>query len=140
MKTPMALAALMVLASAPAHAASTAEGLWRTPTNNGEVLITACDGGALCGKITTSDRIRLDPGLTDSKNKDAGLRSRPLKDLPILKGFTGGPSEWKGGSVYNPEDGGTYKGKIKVVDANTLRLTGCIVFPLCKTETWVRIR
>ncbi|HTK33945.1 MAG TPA: DUF2147 domain-containing protein [Caulobacteraceae bacterium] len=133
-------AALTALAAAPAYAASPAEGLWRTPSFNGEVLVSACDQGALCGKIVTSDRIKSDPTLTDTKNKDAGLRSRPLKDLPILKGFTGGPAEWKGGSVYNPEDGGTYKGSIKLVDADTLKLTGCIVFPLCKTQEWHRIK
>ena len=140
MKTLPAFAALALLAAAPAHAAAPAEGLWRTPAFNGEVLITTCDQGALCGKITTSDRIKADAALADVKNKDAGLRSRLLKDLPILKGFTGGPTEWKGGVVYNPEDGGTYKGSIKLVDANTLKLTGCITWPLCKTETWMRIR
>jgi uncharacterized protein (DUF2147 family) len=139
MTSPSTFAALMLLAAVPAQAASPAEGLWRTPTNNGEVLISAC-GEALCGKIVTSDRIKLDAGLADTHNKDATLRARPLKDLPILQGFTGGPAEWKGGTVYNPEDGGTYKGSIKLVDPDTLKLTGCIVFPLCKSERWTRIR
>jgi uncharacterized protein (DUF2147 family) len=140
MRAPLFLAGLLLAAAAPAYAAVPAEGLWRTPTNNGEVLISACDPGALCGKITTSDRIKADPALADTKNKDATMHSRPLKDLPILKGFTGGPAEWKGGQVYNPEDGGTYKGTIKMVDADTMKLTGCIIWPACKTETWHRIK
>ena len=135
-----AFAALALLAVAPAYAASPAEGLWRSPTHNGEILISTCDQGALCGKLVTSDRIKADPNIADVLNKDASLRPRLLKDMPMLNGFTGGPTEWKGGSVYNPDDGGTYKGSIKQVDANTLKLTGCIVWPLCKTETWVRIR
>jgi uncharacterized protein (DUF2147 family) len=140
MKSLFAAATIAALfAAGHAFAASPAEGLWRTPTNNGEVLISDC-GGALCGKITTSDRIKADPALTDSKNRDASLRSRPLKDLPMLQGFTGGPSEWKGGKVYNPEDGGTYSGSIKLVDNDTLKLTGCIVWPACKTQTWKRIK
>jgi uncharacterized protein (DUF2147 family) len=94
----------------------------------------------LCGKVVTSDRIKADPALADTKNRNAALRARPLKDLQILQGFTGGPPQWKGGTVYNPEDGGTYKGSIKLVDPDTLRLTGCIFAPLCKTETWRRIK
>ncbi len=32
----------------------------------------------------------------------------------FLSGFSGGPTQWKGGRVYNPDDGGTYKGTIKL--------------------------
>jgi uncharacterized protein (DUF2147 family) len=137
MKTILTAAALSLVA-ASASAAATPVGLWHTPTNNGEVLITACDQG-LCGKIVTSDRIKLDPNLPDGRNRNEALRGRVLKDLQILSGFKGGPTEWKGGTVYNPDDGGTYKGTIRVVDDHTLKLTGCIVFPLCKSEIWTRI-
>jgi uncharacterized protein (DUF2147 family) len=131
-------AAVLALASA-AQAASPAEGLWRTPGRNGEVRVYEC-GQALCGRLLDSDGLKENPGLADVKNKDAAQRSRPLKNLVFLQGFTGGPAEWKGGQVYNPEDGGTYKGAIRLVDPDTLKLTGCIVFPLCKTQVWKRIR
>ncbi|HTI66370.1 MAG TPA: DUF2147 domain-containing protein [Caulobacteraceae bacterium] len=131
------VAAAMTLASAAA--ASPAEGLWRTPTRGGQVRIAEC-GAALCGRLVGSDAITADPTLADTRNKDAALRTRPLKDLPLLQGFAGGPAEWKGGTVYNPEDGGTYRGSIKLADPDTLRLTGCIVFPLCKTQTWKRVK
>ena len=132
-------AALLALGAAPAFAASPAEGLWLTPTHAGQVQISEC-GQALCGKLVTSERIKADPGLKDEKNKDEAQRGRLLKDLPLLQGFTGGPAEWKGGSVYNPDDGGTYKGTIKMVSPDQLKLTGCIVFPLCKTQTWTRVK
>ena len=137
-KAPV-LVALFAFAAAPAFAASPAEGLWLTPTHNGQVQISQC-GQALCGKLLTSDRIKADPNLKDVENKDAAQRGRLLKDLPLLQGFTGGPSQWKGGSVYNPEDGGTYKGTIKMLNPDQLKLTGCIVFPLCKTQTWNRVK
>jgi uncharacterized protein (DUF2147 family) len=140
MKSLALVVAVAALASATAaQAASPAEGLWKTPTRGGEVRIAEC-GAALCGTLVTSDNIKANPALADDKNKDASLRGRLLKDLPMLQGFTGGPAEWKGGTVYNPEDGGTYKGTIKLTGADTLKLTGCIVFPLCKTQTWTRIR
>lgn len=120
-----------------AHAASPIDGRWQTPVKNGVIEIAPC-GDALCGRVVTSDVIKADPGMKDVNNKDAALRDRPIKGLLTLKGFTGGPKEWKGGTAYNPDDGGTYKGSLTLVDANTLKVTGCIVFPLCKTQTWTR--
>jgi uncharacterized protein (DUF2147 family) len=138
MKTASLVAAL-TLVSAPAFAASPADGMWRTPSRNGQVQIYDC-GGAICGKLITSDGIRENPGLKDTKNRDESLRDRPLKDLVMLQGFTGGPTQWKGGRVYNPEDGGTYKGSIKLINPDQLKLTGCIIAPLCKTQVWTRIK
>ena len=37
-------------------------------------------------------------------------------------------------------DGGTYRGTITMPNDNSLRLRGCIVAPLCKTQTWTRIQ
>ncbi len=114
-------------------------GLWQTPTNGGQVRISHC-GQALCGVLVTSDHIRANPGMTDDHNRDRAQRGRTLRNLPMLNGFTGGPTEWRNGSVYNPDDGGTYHGTITMVNPNTLRLRGCIVAPLCKTQTWTRIQ
>ena len=76
----------------------------------------------------------------DEHNRDAAQRNRTLRNLPMLTGFTGGPTEWRNGSVYNPADGGTYRGTITMTNDNSLRLRGCIVAPLCKTQTWTRIQ
>lgn len=132
-------AAAMLVWAAPAPAASPLEGLWRTATDEGQVQIEAC-GQALCGRIVTSRLIRADPAIKDSHNRDRRLRDRPLKDLLLLRGFVGGPSTWRDGTLYNPEDGGAYHGTIRLIDADTLRLTGCIVAPLCRSQTWTRIR
>ncbi|MET1755950.1 DUF2147 domain-containing protein [Novosphingobium sp. RD2P27] len=114
-------------------------GHWRTPSKNGHVEITRC-GESVCGRLVDSDNIRADPELRDLNNKDASKRSRPLKNMQILSGFKGDAKQWSGGSIYNPEDGGTYKATITPAGANTLKLKGCIVWPLCKTQTWTRIR
>lgn len=132
-------AAVAALIATPALAEAPIEGLWNTPEHGGQVRIFGC-GDSFCGKVVSSDRFASNPNLTDEKNKDAALRNRPLKGLQILSGFSGGPSEWKGGSVYNPEDGGTYHGTIKLADPDTLKLTGCIIVPLCKTQTWHRAK
>jgi len=68
------------------------------------------------------------------------LRNRQLKGLTILQGFARGENGWDGGSIYNPDDGGTYKATITIADPDTLKLKGCIVWPLCKTQVWKRLR
>ena len=140
MKTKMllAVAALATALASPALAGDPT-GLWQTPTNGGQVRISRC-GQALCGALVTSDQIRRDPNVRDQHNREEGLRGRTLRNLPMLTGFTGGPTEWRNGSVYNPADGGTYRGTITMTNDNTLRLRGCVVAPLCKTQTWTRIQ
>ena len=64
---------LALLAAAPAHAASPAEGRWRTP--KGEVELYAC-GVALCGRLLDAEPIRADPAARDVRNRDAALRDR----------------------------------------------------------------
>jgi uncharacterized protein (DUF2147 family) len=60
--------------------------------------------------------------------------------MQMLYDFTGGPTKWTGGKVYNAADGGTYSGTITMTSANSLKLKGCIIAPFCKTETWTRLK
>jgi len=133
-----ALAAGAAVFAGPALAADPT-GLWQTPTRNGQVEITKC-GNALCGRLVSSDGIRADPGLKDVHNQNAGLRDRQLKGLTILTGFSGGPTEWSGGKIYNAEDGKTYSGSITLDGDSKLSLRGCVIAPLCKTQVWTRLR
>lgn len=134
-----AAAVLLALAVATPALAAVITGRWRTPGAGGEVEIYKC-GAALCGRLNSSAHLVKEPGALDGRNKDATQRSRKLKGLTLLTGFTGGPTTWSGGKVYNPEDGNTYAGSITVTDANTIKLKGCVVAPLCKTQVWTRIR
>jgi len=133
------LALLSAAALSTAALAASPVGDWKTPEKNGVVKVTEC-GDAICGKLMDGDDIRANPAIPDARNSDVSLRTRPLKGLTLFSGVKGGPTEWKGGTVYNPEDGKTYHGSIKLVDDDTLKLTGCIVYPLCKTQTWTRIK
>jgi uncharacterized protein (DUF2147 family) len=131
----------MLLAAAAAALASpnAVAGKWETPTRHGVVEIASC-GASICGRLVDSDGLRADPQLRDVHNKDAGQNGRPLKGLLMLQGFRATEAGWDGGTIYNAEDGGTYKATITMVDADTLKLRGCIVWPLCKSQTWKRIR
>jgi uncharacterized protein (DUF2147 family) len=131
-------AALLVSISAARAAAAGPEGFWATPEHHGVVEVYDC-GAAICARIVTSDNLRRDPTEKDLKNKDPALRDRPLKGLTVMTDFKGGPEEWKDGRAYDPDDGGTYHGSMKLVAPDVIRLKGCIVFPLCRTDTWTRV-
>lgn len=127
-----------VLVATTASAAAPIEGMWHTPVHNGIIEIAPC-GVAECGRVVTSDKLKADPNMKDANNKDPSLRDRPIHGLTLLNGFAGGPKEYKGGTAYNPEDGATYHGSLTLIDPNTLKVTGCIIFPLCRTQTWTRV-
>ncbi|APR54197.1 DUF2147 domain-containing protein [Sphingomonas koreensis] len=114
-------------------------GLWATGTEGGRVQIYRC-GTALCGKVVDAARLRTNPDLTDQRNSDPKLRNRRLRGLVVLEGFTGGPAEWQGGPVYDPETGsGARKGYLKLLPDGKLELKGCVAF-FCRTKIWTRAR
>lgn len=133
---------MMLLLAAAAAAAPTPDsvvGRWQTPTRHGVVEISKC-GVSICGSLVESDGLRTDPHLKDTNNKDASLRSRTLKGLTILKGFSWKQNAWSGGTIYNADDGGTYTATLTPTGSDQIKLKGCIVWPLCKTQVWTRIR
>lgn len=125
---------LLLLLAAPGDATGT----WRTP-RGAQIALAPC-GASLCGRIVSLQPLPGNPRQLDVRNSDAKLRTRPLKGLTMLSGFTGGPPRWTGGKVYNPEDGRTYSGRIELVDANTLKLTGCALAVFCRSQSWTRVR
>lgn len=133
--------ATMIVASllGAAPPAQSVVGQWQTETRHGIVAIERC-GTSLCGRLVTSDGIRADPGLKDLNNKDEKLRGRTLKGVLMLQGFAWSDGAWDGGTIYNAEDGKICKARITPVDADHLKLRGCIFVPLCKTQDWTRVR
>ena len=128
----------MALAAAGANA-DTVIGRWQTQTRGGVVEIQKC-GASVCGRVLTSEKLRTNPALTDQANRDPKLRNRPLKNLLILQGFSQDGAAWGGGTIYNAEDGKTYSAKLTPEGPDTLKVRGCVFVPLCKTQTWTRIR
>ena len=133
-----ALVAAVCLAPQAALAASPVEGDWRTASDGGLVQIAPC-GPKICGRLVDATELRRQPGLTDGRNKDVSKRTRPMKGLPMLENFTGGPKTWTGGTIYNPADGRTYRSVLELATADVLKVKGCLG-PICRTETWTRAR
>jgi uncharacterized protein (DUF2147 family) len=133
------LAAILLTTATAAVSAGSPVGVWLTPEDHGQVRVYAC-GPALCGQVVTSDALKADPALKDARNKTVALRGRPLKDLPLMNGFKGGPDIWTGGKIYRPQDGGTYGGKIELMADGRLKVTGCLAPGLCQSQIWTRVK
>ncbi|NJM36344.1 MAG: DUF2147 domain-containing protein [Rhodomicrobium sp.] len=95
-------------------------GRWATHGFGSIVEIGPCTGddeATLCGRIVwlweptdSEGRPR-----TDHENPDASLRTRSLVGVDIIRDLRQtAPGEWGDGAVYNPDDGRTYSGRIRL--------------------------
>jgi uncharacterized protein (DUF2147 family) len=139
---------LIVLAAAFAIAAGAAQaddsanaallGTWKTPKHDGKVVIATC-GGAICAHVIDGRELRTNPNQTDVRNPDPEKRTRKIMGLNILEGYSGGPTEWSGGSVYDPQTGDSSDDSTLILTSpNVLIVKGCR-FLFCRTETWRKI-
>ena len=101
--------------------------------------IKNCDG-ALCGEIVqVFVEEGVDPkSILDINNMDPELQSRPLIGINIFEGFNGefdSKNTLKGGRIYNPRDGKTYKSRLHLLDNGNLRVEGCVLF-FCGGDEW----
>ncbi len=131
------VAALTLAAGAGAAEQASPYGTWRTPERGGLVEVSQCDGG-LCGKILGGAAGSAEEKL-DRFNKNPALRGRPLLGLYIFRGLKPAGGSWKG-SIYNPNDGGTYAATVTLKPSGALEVKGCVVWPLCKTQVWARVK
>jgi uncharacterized protein (DUF2147 family) len=135
-----ALLAAGVEAGSGAGAAEQASphGQWRTPERGGLIEVSQCDGG-LCGKILGGSGGGSAEERLDRNNKNPALRGRPLIGMYIFRGLKPAGGSWKG-SIYNPNDGGTYAATVSLKSPGELVVKGCVVWPLCKTQVWARVK
>ena len=77
----------------------------------------------------------------DKNNSDPALQSRPIMGLELMKGFKfDGKGTWKKGTIYDPDNGKTYKCKVRIGDDGKLNVRGYIgVSILGRTSLWTRV-
>ena len=129
-------ALLVLLAGSPAAAGIV--GVWLALARSAHIKIFQC-GAAVCGRMVSASRPKDNPKLLDVHNENPALRRRSMVGAIVIQGFTGGPASWTGGRVYNPGDGKSYKGSLTLVDASHLKLQGCVLGFLCKSQVFRRI-
>lgn len=75
----------------------------------------------------------------DFRNPDPTLQKRMIRGIDILADFEWNGKKMVGGTIYDPDQGKTYKCQIAFKDKNTLKIRGYIGIPtLGRTEIWNR--
>ena len=115
-------------------------GLWRG-SDGGTTRIVAC-GTALCGflaSINPPDDPATGRPWTDKHNSDPAKRDNPLVGAEVLINMRpNGQGRWSG-HLYYYERGGIYSGNLTEVDANTIRVEGCL-WIICDGDTLTRVK
>ncbi|MBI2722357.1 MAG: DUF2147 domain-containing protein [Bacteroidetes bacterium] len=118
------------------------QGVWLSGSGKAHIKITKY-GDKYGGKIVwLKEPNRADGSVKkDDKNPDKNKQSNPILGLNNLLGFTfEGDKTYEGGSIYDPENGKTYKCVITMEDANTLKVRGYVgIQMLGRTDTWKRV-
>lgn len=116
----LTVAAVVAFTVTPAFA-SDASGIWLRKDGNTKIRIASCNA-ALCGFVAWKL-------LADAPGR---VGQQVFFDMKPT-----GDNEWSG-SAFNPEDGNTYAGKMKLV-GEILTTTGCGLGGLiCKSFDWSR--
>jgi uncharacterized protein (DUF2147 family) len=128
----------------PGTAASTMvpDGAWFIDGTGGAVQIFDC-GGLLCGRIIwllTARDIAGRPA-SDKKTRIRQFRQRLLCGLTILQGLQpAGLDHWNSGSLYNPDDGVTYRVSAELSSADVFVARIYLGVPFFgETETLLRV-
>lgn len=133
-------AILAVSLSAGAAWAAGPLGQWLTEGGKSRVEISQC-GAKLCGTIVWLKEPLDEDGKekVDKNNPEDALKDRRILGLKLLNGFVPDdePGVWVKGTIYNPEDGDTYKCTMRLTDEGNLKVRGYVGIPLFgKTQIW----
>ena len=126
---------LAFIPSAALAADASVIGDWLVKDGYANIRIDNC-GGKMWGIVVWEKA----PGL-DTENPDPAKRTRPTLGMPVLMGLSPAkePGKWSG-EIYNSNNGKMYGATISLADENTLDLEGCLVWPLCQTQKWTRVK
>jgi len=114
-------------------------------TSKGECKVEVFKKGNLYyGKIVWLKEPNDENGkpVKDCKNPDPKLRIRPLLGMTIMFDFQfDGNDRWTNGTIYNADNGKTYKALIKMESADVIYLRGYFGMPALGMDTkWTRLK
>jgi uncharacterized protein (DUF2147 family) len=114
-------------------------GTWLVGNSKAKIKIYK-NGSKFNGKIVWLKEPTYSDGTpkVDKNNSDAAKQKQPLIGLDLLKDFEFENGHWENGTIYDPENGKTYKCKISFRDGK-LDVRGYIGFTLIgRTDVWFR--
>jgi len=143
MKTVIVAAACALL-SLQAFAQNTPVGLWKTIDDDGKTeksLVRITDaGGVLSGKI---EKI-FDATKQDSKCDQCTdeRKDKPVLGMVILRNLKQDADDkeaWAGGEILDPNNGKTYRARLKPLEGGKLLQMRGYLGPFYRTQVWQRV-
>jgi uncharacterized protein (DUF2147 family) len=136
----VAIATSLLVLTTSVHAESLV-GTWLTQDGMSRVQFRPC-AQHQCGYIVWL-REPVDPATgkprQDKFNSDGSLKNRPLLGLLLIADIAATTTGAWEGTLYNPRDGNSYKGKLTDLGGGRLQLKGCALLGLiCQAEVWTR--
>ena len=132
---------LVMAGPALAAEADAVVGEWYTKDSKAVVQIYK-QGDVYNGKIIWLKEPKNEDGSVklDTNNPDESLRGQAIIGLNLVKGFTyKGSNKWANGTIYDPDNGKTYKCKMSLNDDGSLKVRGFIGVSLIgRTQVWTR--
>ncbi len=116
------------------------EHTWYNTKKTAKIQIYKAKDGKFYGKIVwLAEPNRDGKPKVDKNNPDVARRNDPIINLLILKKFDkDGEKGYENGSIYDPENGKTYKCKM-TLEGNNLDVRGYIGFSMLgRTEHWTK--
>jgi len=143
--TKAALVLVLACVTAP-HAAVAGDprGTWWVEGGAARVEIDDCED-ALCGRVVwLRSPFDLDGcPLRDVQNPVHELREREVNGLVVLRDLRAAAREadvWRGGSIYDPGSGRTYRVVLRLSGPDRIEVRGYVGFELLgRTTTWLRV-
>ena len=107
-----------------------------TPGDASHIQISDCGDGTPCGTVIWINPETLPPGETQTTAR--GQNGELVLGQTILKEFSRKSKDWRGGTVYDPENDKRYAARLKRMTNGNLQLKGC-VGPICQTQVWKKV-
>jgi uncharacterized protein (DUF2147 family) len=116
--------------SAFADQADKVLGTWLRPKTGWHVAFGPCEDAAakLCGVVLSGEGV-------DKTTGGSVVGVKMLFNLEKNKKKT----KWKG-KMYDPKGGGTYAGSVKILDDGRIKMAGCMMKVMCRSEKWERVK
>lgn len=129
----LGLSAALFASTAAAQYKHDVFGTYLTQAGTSTVTIEDCGDGSPCGRVSWIDPEAMAPGQTpETALTEAG---EPVLGLLMLQGFDKRRNDWRGGTIYDPENDKSYASRLKRRDDGRLEVKGCIG-PICQTQLW----
>ena len=124
----LAMALAIAAAAAGAAAADPVEGIWKTEVDDGayaHIRMTEC-GPNICGTILRTFN-------ASGEYQSERIGRRLVWDMQPM-----GDGSYRNGRIWQPSTDKIYRSKMKL-SGDRLKVSGCIG-PICKKQTWVRVK